>query len=304
MRVCRPIVSEADAVVGMGGYVSGPAVAAALRSAIPVVLHEQNAIPGLANRWFARKAKTVALSFEAARDRFPQKVNTVVTGNPVREAVATLSRHRSELRAEGLEVLHLANERRTIAIFGGSQGASHVNDVAVAVCRLLRGRSDLQVVILSGRTHGVGVEAAVSALELQAGDLNVEVLGFLDRMELAYAVADIIVSRAGATSIAEITAAGLAAILVPYPHATANHQEANARILQHAGAATVVLDGGMTASVLADAVTGLTDDDARRREMAEASAQWGRPDAASALANVIVANASTTRTPSTGSDAT
>lgn len=291
MRECRPLVAAADAVLGMGGYVSGPVVAAALRARLPVVLHEQNAVPGLANRLFARRAATVALSFESTAGRLASTSRTVVTGNPVREAIATITSHRDELRAEAMEFLGLSNTRRTVVIFGGSQGAQHINTAAVAACRLLRSRGDLQIVLLSGPAHAGIVASSLGDLNLGADELSVSARDFLDRMELAYAAADVVVSRAGATSIAETTCAGLPALLIPYPHATANHQQANARVLERAGAATIVEDGSLTASVLADALTALIDDEPGRLRMAAAALEWSKPHAAEALAGVVLAAA-------------
>jgi UDP-N-acetylglucosamine--N-acetylmuramyl-(pentapeptide) pyrophosphoryl-undecaprenol N-acetylglucosamine transferase len=295
VKECRPLVAKADVVLGMGGYVSGPAVSAAIKERVPVVLHEQNAIPGLANKVYARRAKVVALSFEEAGRRLARSAKKAVTGNPVRSSVATIRTHRNELRSEALEVLGLDSNRRTVVVFGGSQGAVHVNQVAVEACRVLSGRADTQVLILAGRKNGQTVAQALDALGTgEPGGLKVSSMAFLDRMELAYAVADLVIARAGATSIAEITAAGLACILIPYPHATAGHQDANAKVLEHAGAAVIVGDAGLSAIGLAGLVSELLDDDAKRESMAKASMAWGTPDAAASLAALIARTAAIT----------
>ncbi len=284
VRRCRPLVQDADVVVGMGGFVSVPAVIAARRAHRPVVLHEQNAVPGLANRALARMAGVVALSFPEAAPAFGRRVRTVVTGNPIRETIASVPAERASLAKIARKELDLEEDRRTVVVFGGSQGALHIDRAAVGACGLLRGRADLQLVLLTGPAHH---DAMVRGLP-RGGALVVRALPFLDRMELAYAVADLVVSRAGATTIAEVTACGLPALLVPYPYATARHQEANARAVQRAGGASVLLDDQLTPEELADRIDALIGHEERLQAMAARSAAWGRPDAAERLADVIV----------------
>jgi UDP-N-acetylglucosamine--N-acetylmuramyl-(pentapeptide) pyrophosphoryl-undecaprenol N-acetylglucosamine transferase len=175
-----------------------------------------------------------------------------------------------------------------VVIFGGSQGALHLDQAAVGACRLLRHRADLQVVLLTGPAHLDLVRRAVAD---QDGSLVVRVLGFLDRMELAYAAADLVVARAGATTVAEITVCGLPAVLVPYPYATARHQDANAAALHRSGAATVVPDERLSAEGLAARIEGLVDHRERLAFMAGRSRAMGRPHAAKTLADVVTAAA-------------
>ncbi len=283
VKACRPLVEAADVVVGMGGYVSVPVVLAALRSRRPVVLHEQNAVPGLANRAFARPARSVALAFAEARRGFPRRARTVLTGNPVRADVLAVVGDRERLAKEGREELDLDEGKRTIVVFGGSQGALHLNH-AIAVALHAVDRTDLQIVLLTGPAHVETVRASLPA----DGPVAVRVLGFLERMELAYAVADAVVARAGATTIAEIAVCGLPSLLIPYPYATGRHQEANARALQRAGAATMLLDDELDGRVLADRIGWLLDDDDRLRSMGDRARAWARPDAATALARTVV----------------
>jgi UDP-N-acetylglucosamine--N-acetylmuramyl-(pentapeptide) pyrophosphoryl-undecaprenol N-acetylglucosamine transferase len=283
MRRCRPIVQEADAVLGMGGYVSGPPVVAAWRSKTPVVLHEQNAIPGLANRLASRVARVTALAFAEAAKAFPRRARTEVTGNPIRDVIATIPAERPRFAEEAYAELDLERGRRTVVIFGGSQGALHIDRAAVGACTLLRERGDLQIVLLTGPAHH---EATKRGLP-DAAALRVRTLPFLDRMELAYSVADLVVSRAGATTVAEVAAAGVPSVLVPYPYATANHQEANARALQRAGGASVVLDDQLTAEVLAERIESMVDHEERLGSMSERATAWARPDAAAVVAGLV-----------------
>ena len=279
---CRDVVRGAGAVLGMGGYPSVPAVLAARRERVPVVLHEQNAVAGLANRSLARLSAAVALGFADADRSFPRHLVTV-TGNPVRASVLRTRDDRATLAEEGREALGLEQGRRTVVVFGGSQGAMHVNEAAVGAGRILAHRADLQILLLTGRTHLEAVRRDVPA----SGDLVFRVEGFLDRMELAYAVADLVISRAGASSVAEITVCGLPALFVPYPHAIAGEQEANARALQRAGGASILMDDELSADSLAERILALVDHEERLRSMCARSAAFGVPDATERVIEVI-----------------
>jgi UDP-N-acetylglucosamine--N-acetylmuramyl-(pentapeptide) pyrophosphoryl-undecaprenol N-acetylglucosamine transferase len=281
---CRGVVRGASAVVGMGGYASVSSVLAAWREGIPVVLHEQNAVPGLANRALARLSRAVALSFADAARRIARRVRTVLTGNPVRDEILRVREDRDTLAKEALAELDLEEGRRTIVIFGGSQGALNIDRAAVGACRLMAARTDLQVVIITGPAH---LEAVGHGWPGGPG-IRVRLIPYLQRMELAYARADLVVSRSGATTVAELTVCGVPALLIPYPYATGSHQEANARALQRAGGASVLLDDQLSARTLADRMVGLIDHDERLRAMAERSEAFGRPDAAVKLAELVL----------------
>jgi UDP-N-acetylglucosamine--N-acetylmuramyl-(pentapeptide) pyrophosphoryl-undecaprenol N-acetylglucosamine transferase len=284
VRRCRPIVADADVVVGMGGYASAPAVLAAYRAGKPVVLHEQNSIPGLANRVLARRASVVAVSFSESERAFRHGTPVVLTGNPVRDAIASVPADRERLAKEALEELDLEAERRTVMVFGGSQGALHVNRATVGACRILRDRADLQVLLVTGTVHHPTISESLSP----GGALLVRTLPFLERMELAYAVADLVVCRSGASAVAEVTACGLPSLLIPYPYATGRHQEANARALRRAGAASVLLDEHLTPEELAERIESLVDHQERLTSMGERARAFGRPDAAERVAELVV----------------
>lgn len=284
VRRARRLVDGADVVVGMGGYVSVPIGLAALRARRALVLHEQNAFPGLANRLLARPSRAVALSFADAARHLPRRARTVVTGNPVRPSIAAVPGERETLTKEALGHLEFEAGRRTVLVFGGSQGARRIDRAASEAVRLLADRDDLQMLLLTGEAHLQLVRDAIPANMR----LLVRALPFLDRMELAYALADLVVARAGAASVAEIAVCGLPSLLVPYPYATGHHQDANARVLARAGGAIVVADEAFTGPVLASRVRELLEDPDRLRAMVERAAAWSRPDAAEALARIVV----------------
>jgi UDP-N-acetylglucosamine--N-acetylmuramyl-(pentapeptide) pyrophosphoryl-undecaprenol N-acetylglucosamine transferase len=280
---CRGLVEGADVVVGMGGYVSVPVGLAAIRSRRPLVLHEQNAVPGLANRLLATRADRVAVAFEEALRRLPRRARTIVTGNPVRAEILAVPAERDVLRKEALGQLELEDGRRTVVVFGGSQGALHLNRAVVGSLDRLSDRSELQVLLITGPAHLDEVRGRLPA----GGSLLVRALPYLERMDLAYAVADLVVARAGATTVAELTVCGIPSVLVPYPYATDRHQEANARALQRAGGAAVILDDGIDGGDLIELVRWLLDEPERLRSMGERAAEWARPDAGASLATVV-----------------
>jgi UDP-N-acetylglucosamine--N-acetylmuramyl-(pentapeptide) pyrophosphoryl-undecaprenol N-acetylglucosamine transferase len=294
VRECRRLVRDADVVVGMGGYVSVPGALASRREKRPLVLHEQNAIPGLANRALSRMARTVALTFADAGRFFPLKARLELTGNPVRDEVLRVPMERETLAKEGRAEFDLDEARRTVLIFGGSLGALHLDRAAVGACRILRDRSDLQILLITGPAHFGSVERALAPSTVAGKRTRTRVSGiairpvaFVDRMDLAYACADLVVSRSGATTIAELTVCGLPCLLVPYPYATRGHQEANARALQRAGGATVLLDDQLSAESLAERIGSLIDHQERLAAMADGSKAFGRADAADRLADAV-----------------
>jgi UDP-N-acetylglucosamine--N-acetylmuramyl-(pentapeptide) pyrophosphoryl-undecaprenol N-acetylglucosamine transferase len=279
----RPIVRDAAAILGMGGYASIAPVIAARSVRVPTILHEQNAIPGLANRLLARLATAMALTFEDSRTRFPRSLRMEVTGLPLRREIQGVAARREELAADARRTWELETERTTVLVTGGSQGALHVDQTIAGAIPLLAGRSDLQLVVLTGAAHEPVVASAVTP----GMGLIVRTVPFLDRMELALSVADLAIARAGANTIHELAACSIPSILVPYPHATDDHQEANARELERAGAADVYRDRDLTPEGLARRILALVADRERRSVMAKAGAAWAKPDADERVAGLV-----------------
>ena len=201
---CRPLVAGADVVVSIGGFASGPAALAARRTRTPLVLIEPNSVPGVVNRIAARWAAAVATTFEGTAARLPS-VRVERTGNPIRREIATVRSHRDRLRTEACEAFGLERDRTTVFVFGGSQGAVHLDRVVADALPALASRGDLQLLVSAGPGNDGDLARAVD----RGAALRVSVVPFIDRMDRAFALADVVVARAGA-SVAEITACGAA----------------------------------------------------------------------------------------------
>lgn len=279
---------EVAAACVFGGYASVPLTLAARRTRIPLVVHEQNAIPGLANRLAAQWAEAIAVSVPGSGDRFGDPDRVALTGNPVRPGFADLDR--AAARPAALAAFDLEPERRTLLVFGGSQGARTLNDAVIGSLGLWDDPGRLQILHVAGRGDHERVRAAWEhALSVTAPDVPlVRCHEFVADMPAAYAAADVVACRAGASTIAELTVLGLPSVLVPYPHATDDHQTANARALADAGAATVVPDEWLAPRSLVGASQPWLSDDVARGEAAAAARSLARPDAAERVARLVL----------------
>jgi UDP-N-acetylglucosamine--N-acetylmuramyl-(pentapeptide) pyrophosphoryl-undecaprenol N-acetylglucosamine transferase len=257
-------------VIGVGGYASGPAVLAAWLLRIPIMLMEQNHFPGATNRFLAPRADVVCVPSEAARARLGGR--GVVTGNPIRPEFSAIGPARGEAEV-------------SLLVFGGSRGARSINRaMAEALPHLASGGRGLTIVHQTGEAARDEVAAAYASFP----SLPSTVLPFLDDMPRRLADADLVVSRAGATTLSELAAAGRPAILVPYPHAADDHQRLNAEAVRDAGGAVVLPDEGLTGEALATAIEALASDPARRLRMAAAVKTLARPDAAERIAELAL----------------
>lgn len=263
-----------DLVVGTGGYVCGPVLYMAHRLGIPTVIHEQNALPGLTNRWLSRYVDLVLITFEESRAYFPNARRIVTTGLPVRPAILTAERSRAAQR------WRLDPAKTTLLAAGGSQGARSINRAMLAVLKGYRNHPGIQVIHITGPAgyDQMLKELSEAGLNLEKNG-NIRVAPYVDDMENALAVADLIVCRAGASTLAEITARGIPAVLIPYPFAANNHQEFNARVLEQAGAAEVILDKELSGERLLTVLQGIIEDPRRLARMAAAAKAAGRPAA-------------------------
>jgi UDP-N-acetylglucosamine--N-acetylmuramyl-(pentapeptide) pyrophosphoryl-undecaprenol N-acetylglucosamine transferase len=271
-----------DVVVATGGVAAAPAVLAGWALRVPVVVLEGNVVPGRANRLLARFCREVCVAWEETAAHFPGRAVTV-TGLPVRREVYAAQ------RAEGIRHFRLDPARRTVVVLGGSQGAAPLNRAVEEAVARLGGRPDLQVLHQVGRGWEGGGEEQARYEAREAGRVLYVRVPYLDRIGLAYACADLVVSRCGATAIAEIAAAGRPAILVPYRYAAGGHQEDNARPLVRAGAAVLLRDGDLGGEVLAREIGALLDTPGRLTAMAACARSLGRPHAAARVLDILFA---------------
>ncbi len=256
-----------DAVIGVGGYASGPVVLAAKLRGIPTAICEQNSIPGLTNKMLGKLVRSVFLSFDESKRFFkPKKI--VMSGNPVRR----------ELVQKLLVAAPEAHDRVHVLVVGGSQGAVAVNELASRALATLAKESALAI------THQTGEKdlEATTARYREAG-VTADCRAFIKDMAAAYRDADLIIGRAGATTVAELAIAGKPAVFIPYPFAADNHQELNAREMADKGAALMFRQSELTADKLAEALRPLLADANRRADMGAAMRALARPGAAAAI---------------------
>lgn len=264
LRIIRRF--KPDIIFGVGGYVTGPVVAAGKNLGIPVVLHEQNSVPGLANRKLGGIADKICLSLPGSGNEFPTK-KVLYTGNPVRSKILELAGKKPS-RKSG---------RKTLLILGGSQGAEAVNAlVSKALCSFTD--AELQPFKVIHQT-GDRQLAQVQDAYRQRG-INALVAGFFMEMHEVYQEADLLISRAGATTLSEIAVLGKPAILIPYPYAADNHQEKNGEYYVSGGGAVQFIQKDLTAELLGDTILQLINDEEKLAKMGAAMQRLAFPDAA------------------------
>lgn len=265
------------AVLGTGGYVSAPVLLAARLAGIPVLLQEQNVVPGKVNQWIARWAAVVATSFPGS-ERFFARRELALLGNPIRTAQFDLS------PVAAREALGLAPHGRLLLVTGGSQGARRINEAVAGLLPQILAHADWTVLHVAGPGN-------LEALKAQVGELanhpRYRLVGYLEQMPAAIVASDLVISRAGATTLAELTAVGRPMLLVPYPHA-GGHQRLNAEAIVNAGAGIELEDAALTPERLGEALLPLMADGERLAAMAAASRSQGRPRAAEDLAERLL----------------
>ena len=268
----------AEVVVGFGGYVSMPAYLAARRRRVPIVLHEQNSVPGLANKAGARLARRVAVSFPGTPLPRAEYV-----GLPLRAMIARLDREAT--RAEARRFFDLDPDRPTLLVTGGSQGARRLNQAVSGASAALAG-AGVQVLHVVGPQGEAQPHQGAAPSDVPS-DVPYAVLPFVDRMDLAYAAADLVLSRCGANSVVEAAAVGLPAIFVPLPIGN-GEQEHNARPVVEAGGALLVKDADLTSAWVASQVPMLANDPPRLAAMAAAASGLVPRDADERLARIVL----------------
>ncbi len=276
-RQCRKIIREfgADAVLGMGGFTSLPPVRAGHQLGLKTFVHDSNARPGRSNILTSRFCTRVFLGVEAAAAYFP-RCETTVTGTPVRPEIVNLPSKEAAAAEFGLEA-----GKPTILVTGGSQGARDLNRISAEAAILLS--PETQVLHIAGTLDYERVA------EILKDRPSCKVLGFCDKMPAAYALADLVVARSGASSLTEIAMAGRPSILVPFPFAADDHQTRNAEVFEEAGAAILIQQGNLDAEKLADLATSILQDLPTHRRMAKAARALAVPDAADRVCAAIEA---------------
>jgi UDP-N-acetylglucosamine--N-acetylmuramyl-(pentapeptide) pyrophosphoryl-undecaprenol N-acetylglucosamine transferase len=262
-------------VIGVGGYSSFPPVllGALLGRVLRVrtVIHEQNVVAGLANRWLSRFVDVVLVSFPQTERSFPRARRLVVTGNPIREEFLHVKRSDGLYRRFGLDP-----RRRTILVYGGSKGSAEITERILRAVDAIRANDGLQILLVTGSDRATDtIRRKLSA----SGVRNIVVESYVDHMGAAFAVADLVVCRAGATSLAEITACGKASVLIPWRNATDDHQRKNARMLQEEGACAVVDDAGIVEPDLVRLIANLIRDELALDRLGENAGRLGKRDA-------------------------
>jgi UDP-N-acetylglucosamine--N-acetylmuramyl-(pentapeptide) pyrophosphoryl-undecaprenol N-acetylglucosamine transferase len=261
------LAARPDVVLGMGGYISFPGGMMASLVGRPLAIHEQNSIAGLANKVLSRLADRVLQSFP---DALP---GAQVIGNPVRSEIATLPAPQARYGARA--------GRLKLLVLGGSLGAQALNETVPQALSLLEAEARPEVTHQAGAKHIDALRAGYAAAGVRA-----ETFAFIDDMARHYGEADVVICRAGALTVAELACAGVASILVPFPHAVDDHQSANAKFLSERGAAVLLPQSELSAQRLADLLRGLTR--ARLLEMAENARALGKPGATEAVARVCM----------------
>lgn len=279
-KQAKKIIKEfrADLVIGTGGYVAAPVVLAGTKLKIPTLIHEQNAFPGRANTYLSSKVDRVCLTFEAAKEHFPQSAKTVLTGLPVRRAVLEASKD------EALKFFNFSADQQVVLITGGSQGSKAINTAALsALPRLLK--RDIQIIFLTGIKNFDEVQGQLKVLNI-FNNQHLQIMPYLDKMEYALAAADLAVGRAGASFISELLARGIPSVLVPYPFAAGNHQQENASSLEKQGAAVLLKENAIKEQTLGDLLEMLLADRQKLYKMSAAAAKMGEGDALQKILSV------------------
>ncbi len=272
---------QPNVVVGTGGYVCGPPLFVASLLGIPTLIQEQNSIPGVTTKLLAGRATEVHLSFDVTRRSLKRQDNVRVSGNPT-----FVGSGRTSI-AEGIAHFRLNPERRTLLVFGGSLGATSINNAIAGILPELR-RLGIQMIWQTGEQDYERMKRHVVELNAELQEPFVRVHKFIDEMRYAYAACNLAVCRAGATTLAELTSLGVPAILVPYPFAAANHQRLNASMMVEHVAAVMIEDATLHEQLL-DTINKIIADSERLQTISINAAALGKPQAAATLADAVLA---------------
>ena len=273
MRIAKKTIKQLDPhiIVGTGGYASAIPLKIAVKQNIPIVLQEQNSHPGITTKYFAEEAKQICIAFEAAKDELNS--NTILTGNPIRTNIQNGDRKKSGL------LFDLNPDQKTIFLFGGSQGSAFLNKIMNG-CISMFNSEKIQILWQTGQIQYEQFKHLNSSI--------VKVRPFIHNMPEAYAISDLIISRAGALTLSEITACGKPSILVPFPHSAGDHQTKNAESITKVNAAILLSEKELTARKLFRSAIGILYDDNKLESMSNNSRKLGVPDATNKIIDQIL----------------
>lgn len=276
---CRKIIKEfnPDLVIGTGGYVSGPVVSAAQKMGIPTCIHEQNAYPGVTSKMLSKKADIVFISFAGSEQYFGKVKKMVLSGNPLREEVLTLSRE------DARKALKLGADDFYLLSFAGSLGAREVNRAMVGFIAKNAKTKEFKQIHATGRFGWEWMPDSLKENGVSMEEAQIKVVEYLYDMPLHLAAADAVISRAGAITLGEITALGKAAILIPSPNVTHNHQYHNARSLSDRGGALLLEEKDLSADTLYEMVLSLKKDPEKREALGKHARELALPEAAECI---------------------
>lgn len=268
---------KADMVIGTGGYICVPVIAAAKKMKLKTFLHESNAFPGVAVKILSEKVDAVLVGFEDAKKRLPKAKKVVVTGNPTKVKKIEFS---SEKRKQIIQDMRLNDEKPIVLAFGGSQGAQSINDSLINIIKD-RKNKEYQIMWAAGPTQYEEIKKKLESDTIDINNIeNVKIVPYIYNMEEVLNVCDLVVSRSGAMTITEISIVGKPAIFIPYPFATENHQEYNAKVLESRGAAKIILDKDLNADILNEQINTIINDKQKLMDMTKASNKIAITDAA------------------------
>ncbi len=253
-----------DVVIGTGGYICVSVGIAANRLKIPIVLHESNAFPGVAIKLLSKKAKAVLLGFEDAKTRLPKAKNVVVTGTPTKIKSSKLT---DEEKANLRSALMLKNELPLVLVFGGSQGAKSINNAIIGIIENKLNKN-YQIIWAAGKGNFENIKQQLAEKNMDIDNIeNAKIMPYIYNMQEVMETSDLVVSRSGAMTITEISNLAKPAIFIPFPFATENHQEYNARVLEKVGAAKIILDKNLNYKNLNDTIELMVENKEQLKEM-------------------------------------
>ena len=255
---------KADVVIGTGGYICMPVILAANKLKIPTLLHESNAFPGVAVRLLSKKVNTVLVGFEDAKQRLKKAKNIVVTGNPTKIKKQNFTSNQKE---EIIKSIGLKTNKPIVLVFGGSQGAKSINESFIDIIKNKKNK-EYQIIWAAGPSQYEEIKEKLNDDNININNIeNVKIVPYIYNMEEVMNVVDLVVCRSGAMTITEISIVGKPAIFIPFPFATENHQEYNAKVLKNVGAAKIILDKNLTAEELNSTISNLMKDKKALKEM-------------------------------------